>query len=78
MFRNHDRFALSLPVIAVFFTRTIATEDALRDEALHESHTPAEFRINGIINCQDEWYQDFEVYPDETFYLPPENRVELW
>ncbi len=59
-------------------SRTIATENALRDEALHASHPPAEFRINGVVRNMDEWYSEFDVGPNDELYLEPESRIRLW
>ncbi|WP_421789750.1 M13 family metallopeptidase [Hyphobacterium sp.] len=73
-FTGAQRFFLS----AAQISRTISNEQALRSEALHASHPPARFRINGIMQNLDEWYQAFEVTEDDALYLPPEDRVRLW
>jgi endothelin-converting enzyme/putative endopeptidase len=85
-----DKYSDSAPVldgftgIQRFFlgttqqTRTIATEEALRDMALHESHPPAEFRINGVLRNLDEWYDAFDVNENSPYYLPKEERIRLW
>ncbi|MDJ0749583.1 MAG: M13 family metallopeptidase [Woeseiaceae bacterium] len=59
-------------------SRTIATEQQLRDIARHESHPPAEFRVNGVLRNMDEWYRDFGIRPDSPLYLAPEKRIRLW
>ena len=58
--------------------RTVATEAALRDMALHESHPPAEFRINGSVRNVAAWYRAFAVDDGAELFLPPEARVVLW
>jgi predicted metalloendopeptidase len=50
----------------------------MRDMALHASHPPAEFRVNGIFRNLDEWYWAFDVDASNALYLPPEDRVRLW
>ena len=55
----------------------------IRDEALisrlkSDSHSPAEFRVNGVVRNQDAWYEAFDVRPDDALYLPPEARVRIW
>ncbi|HNP64255.1 MAG TPA: M13 family metallopeptidase [Woeseiaceae bacterium] len=59
-------------------TRTIASEQALRDIALHGTHPPAQFRINGILRNMDEWYRDFDIDSSAALYLEAEARVRLW
>ncbi|MEM1271156.1 MAG: M13 family metallopeptidase [Bacteroidota bacterium] len=59
-------------------TRTVAQPEALRDMALHWSHPPAEFRVNGILANLGVWYQDFNVGPDAELYIAPADRVVLW
>ncbi len=58
--------------------RAVATEDAMRDMALHASHPPAEFRVNGIFRNLDEWYRAFDVDASAALYLAPEERVRFW
>ena len=54
-----------------------------RDEALVSRlksgpHSPAEFRVNGVVRNMDAWYAAFDVQPDDALYLPPEERVSIW
>ena len=54
-----------------------------RDEELisrlkSDPHSPAEFRVNGIVRNMDEWYEAFDVKPGDALYLPPEERVHIW
>ena len=44
----------------------------------NDPHTINEYRVNGIVNNFDDWYQLFEVTPERKFYLSPERRVYLW
>lgn len=41
-------------------------------------HSINEYRVNGIVNNIDDWYQLYDVTPERTFYLSPEHRVYFW
>jgi predicted metalloendopeptidase len=41
-------------------------------------HSPAEFRVNGVVRNLDAWYEAFGVKPGDKLYLPPEERVRIW
>jgi predicted metalloendopeptidase len=41
-------------------------------------HSPAEFRVNGVVRNIDAWYEAFDVKPGDKLYLPPEQRVRIW
>jgi predicted metalloendopeptidase len=43
-----------------------------------DPHSPAEYRVNGIVRNMDAWYEAFDVTPDDALYLPPEERVQIW
>jgi len=58
--------------------RAKAREDALRQQLLTDPHSPASYRINGVVRNVDAWYQAFAVEPDNALYLPPEERVNIW
>jgi endothelin-converting enzyme/putative endopeptidase len=53
-------------------------EDALRQQVLTDPHSPAEFRVNGVVRNVDAWYRAFNVQPGHRLYLPPEQRVRIW
>lgn len=54
------------------------TEEALRRRLLSDPHSPMDLRVNGIVRNIDEWYEAFEVGPDDEMYLAPEDRVKIW
>ncbi|MBR9824248.1 MAG: M13 family metallopeptidase [Alphaproteobacteria bacterium] len=58
--------------------RNLQTEDALRTQLLRGPHSPAQFRINGVVRNQDAWYEAFGVTEGHALYLPPEERVSIW
>jgi endothelin-converting enzyme/putative endopeptidase len=53
-------------------------EGALRAQLLTNEHSPAKFRVNGVVRNVDAWYKAFNVQPGDKLYLPPEQRVKVW
>jgi endothelin-converting enzyme/putative endopeptidase len=58
--------------------RTNVREGALRQQVLTNPHSPAEFRVNGVVRNVDAWYAAFNVQPGDRLYLPPDQRVHIW
>jgi putative endopeptidase len=51
----------------------------LRSQLLSNPHSPAAWRVNGVVRNDDGWYAAFpEVKPGDRFYLAPDKRVRLW
>ena len=53
-------------------------EGALRAQLLSNAHSPAKYRVNGVVRNVDAWYKAFNVQPGDKLYLPPEQRVHVW
>ena len=53
-------------------------EGALRAQLLTNEHSPAKYRVNGVVRNFDPWYKAFNVQPGDKMYLPPEQRVRVW
>ena len=53
-------------------------EGALRAQLLTNEHSPAKYRVNGVVRNVDAWYKTFNVQPGDKMYLPPEQRVHVW
>lgn len=53
-------------------------DDALRQQIKSDPHSPAQYRINGVVRNLDAWYEAFNVTEDHALYLPPEERVRIW
>ena len=53
-------------------------EDALIQRLTSDPHSPAEFRVNGVVRNFAEWYAAFDVQPEDALYLPPGDRVRIW
>ncbi|HEX8841776.1 MAG TPA: M13 family metallopeptidase [Sphingomicrobium sp.] len=57
---------------------TKTREGALRAQLLTNEHSPAKYRVNGVVRNVDAWYKAFNVQPGDKLYLPPEQRVHVW
>jgi endothelin-converting enzyme/putative endopeptidase len=58
--------------------QTKVREDAERSRLLTDTHSPAKYRVNGIVRNVDAWYAAFDIKPGDKLYLPPEQRVKIW
>ncbi len=53
-------------------------DDALRVRIKTDPHSPAQYRINGVVRNIPEFYEAFHVSEEDALYLPPEQRVKIW
>ena len=53
-------------------------EGLQRTALLTDPHSPAKFRVNGVVRNVDAWYKAFDIRPGNALYLPPEKRVHIW
>lgn len=53
-------------------------EEATRRQLQTDPHSPPVYRVNGIVRNLDEWYEAFDIGPDDAMYLPPEERIRIW
>lgn len=53
-------------------------EDALRAQVANDPHSPAKFRINGVVRNIPEFYTAFNIKPSDSLYLAPSKRVKIW
>ncbi|MDF2694031.1 MAG: Peptidase, family [Labilithrix sp.] len=58
--------------------RSLIRDPALRNQVLTDPHSPAMYRINGVVRNLDAWYSAFDVKEGDPLYLKPENRVRIW
>ena len=58
--------------------RELIRPEALRNRILTDPHSPAEFRVNGVVRNVDAWYDAFDVKPGDKLYLAPGQRVRIW
>jgi putative endopeptidase len=53
-------------------------DEQLRADVTSDAHSPAEFRVNGVVCNMDAWYNAFGVKPGDNLYVDPANRVRIW
>jgi putative endopeptidase len=58
--------------------RAKSRPDALKQQITSDSHSPAQFRVDGPLRNVDAWYDAFGVKPGDKLYLKPEDRVRIW
>jgi putative endopeptidase len=58
--------------------REAVREAQLRQDLLSDPHSPAEFRVNGVVRNMDAWYAAFRVRIEDRLYLSPDARVRIW
>lgn len=55
-----------------------AREQSLRLQVSTDPHSPAKFRVNGVVRNVPEFYEAFGIQPGDSLYLAPEKRVKIW
>jgi putative endopeptidase len=55
-----------------------STDEALRSQVGTDPHSPAKFRVNGVVRNIPEFYTAFNVKPTDSLYIAPEKRVKIW
>jgi len=58
--------------------RSLRREDSMRQRVLTGPHSPAQYRVNGVVRNVDAWYEAFDVQPGDDLYLPEDQRVRIW
>lgn len=53
-------------------------EEELRNRLMTDTHSPSEYRVNGILWNMPEFYQAFDVKQGDKLYLAPQKRVKIW
>ena len=53
-------------------------DQELRRRVLTDPHSPAPYRVKGIVRQLDAFYDAFKLTPQDALYLPPEARVKIW
>ena len=53
-------------------------DEALRSQIARDPHSPAKFRINGVVRNVPEFYEAFNIKPTDSLYLAPQKRVKIW
>lgn len=58
--------------------RSKATDEMTTHLLKMDTHSPAIYRVNGVVRNIDAFYDAFNVKPGDAMYLPPEQRVRIW
>ena len=58
--------------------RALMREQSLRNQVLTDPHSPAEYRVNGVVRNMDARYEAFDVKPGDKLYLAPDQRIRIW
>ena len=58
--------------------RRLYTEQELRNRIMTDSHSPSEYRTNGIVAHLPAFYEAFDVQPGDGMWIAPEDRVRIW
>ncbi|MEH0156767.1 M13-type metalloendopeptidase [Limibacter armeniacum] len=53
-------------------------EEALRTQVKTDPHSPALFRVNGVVRNIPEFYEAFAISEGDSLYLPEGERVKIW
>lgn len=53
-------------------------EAELRKRLVTDSHSPSEYRANGVVANMPEFYEAFGVSEGDKLYLPSKERVKIW
>jgi putative endopeptidase len=53
-------------------------DDAAKQYAVSDPHSPAHFRVVGPLRNIDAWYDAFGIKPGDPYYVPPDQRVRIW
>ena len=66
-----------------FLSYAQAWRDASRDQALssqikNDPHSPAEYRVNGVVRNMPEFYKAFQVKAGDKLYQSEDDRVSIW
>ncbi|HNP63153.1 MAG TPA: M13-type metalloendopeptidase [Woeseiaceae bacterium] len=58
--------------------RNIYRDESLRLLIGTDPHAPGMYRANGAVRNVPEFYEAFDIGPEDALYLPPEDRVKIW
>ena len=58
--------------------RRLYRDDELRRRLVIDSHSPSQYRVNGIVSNMELFYEAFDVQPGDGMYIPPAERVRIW
>lgn len=83
MYKNNVMIGGLTPMQRFFISYGFAWMVNRRDEALAHRvmtnvHSPAKFRVNGVVSNLTEFYETFNVKPGDAMYREDSVRVKIW
>ncbi|MDZ7628827.1 MAG: M13 family metallopeptidase [Parvularculaceae bacterium] len=58
--------------------KRVVRDEQLKNQIASDPHSPAQYRVNGVVRNMDAWYEAFGVTPENALYLKPGDRVVIW
>jgi len=58
--------------------KRVVRDEQLKNQIATDPHSPAQYRVNGVVRNMDAWYQAFGVTADDDLWLDPKDRVQIW
>ncbi len=58
--------------------KRVARDEQIKNQVATDPHSPARYRVNGVVRNMDAWYEAFGVSTEDALYLDPEDRVQIW
>lgn len=58
--------------------RQIIRDKELMRRVKEDVHSPGKFRVNGALFNIPEFYEAFEISPNDPLYIAPEKRAKIW
>lgn len=58
--------------------RIKSRDDFVRQQVLSDPHSPAKYRVIGVVSNMPEFYAAFDVKEGDRLWRAPEDRVEIW
>ena len=69
-----QRFFINYAII----WRTSMRPEAMRMQILSNEHSPAKFRVNGVVSNLPIFHKAFNVKPTDKMYIKEEDRAKMW
>ncbi len=58
--------------------KRVVRDEQLKNQIAADPHSPAQYRVNGVVRNMAAWYEAFGVTEGDDLYLAPAERVEIW
>jgi endothelin-converting enzyme/putative endopeptidase len=58
--------------------RTLHTDVSLKSEIDQEYHSPARYRVNGVVRNLQAWYEAFNVESGDSLFVASADRASIW